>query len=122
MILTAPLVVAAQTPPALNESGSLLGTTANAAGLTNDALPPEQIIANLIEVALGAVGVVFIVLILYGGYLWGTGRGNEDRVYKAQRLITESIIGVIIVFGAYFITAFVINSVGNASFEPLFGL
>lgn len=98
---------------------NLLDTLENSVEI-REVLPPEQIIANLIEVTLSVVGVILIILVIYGGYLWGTAGGNEERAKEAQRLIRNAVIGVIIVFGAYFITAFVVGKIGEVAFEPLF--
>lgn len=91
------------------------------AGFTREVpLSPEQVVANLIQVALGFVGVIFVILMIYGGYLWMTARGNEEQVGKAQNIIRESLIGVIVIFIAYFVTAFVVVTLSDAVFEPLF--
>lgn len=80
-------------------------------------LPPEEVIANLVYVALGTVGLILIVLIIYGGWVWGTARGNEERATYAQNLIRNAIIGVIIIFSSFFITAFVVYKIGEVNFE-----
>ncbi|MFA5954201.1 MAG: pilin [Patescibacteria group bacterium] len=81
---------------------------------------PQEIIARVIGIALGLIGIVFVILMIYGGYLWMTARGNEEQVNKARDLIIQSIIGAVIVFLAYFVTAFVVQRVGEAVFEPIF--
>ena len=116
--LTAPTQILAQSNPT-NKAKDLLNSLENGAGIT-ETLTPEQIIANLIQIALGVVGLILIVLIIYGGWLWGSARGNEERVTQAQNLIRNAVIGVIIIFSAYFITAFVVGKIGEAMFEPLF--
>ena len=108
----------AQSSAITDRPESLLNQLEDAVLLDQPALSPEQVIANLIQVALGVVGIVLIILIIYGGYLGGTARGNEERVTQAQNLIRNAVIGVIIVFGAYFITAFVVQTIGEAIFEP----
>jgi hypothetical protein len=44
---------------------------------------------------------------IYGGYLWLAARDNKDQVEKAQDIIKNSILGLIVVLAAYAITAFV---------------
>lgn len=119
ILATFPLLSVAVSP-ALNESQSLLNAATDAAGVENASMEPEEIVANFIQIALSFVGIVFMALILLGGWRWGSARGNEEQVTKAQQLIKEAVIGLIIVFGAYFVTAFVITRIGEASFEPLF--
>lgn len=49
-----------------------------------------------------------------------TARGNDEQMSRARDLIIQSVIGASIIFLAYFITAFVIQRVGQAVFDPLF--
>ena len=124
------LIVGALIAPSqiLAQSGQI-NPTSRAKGLLDfleigagveETLTPERILANLIQIALGIVGLILIILIIYGGWIWGSARGNEERVTYAQNLIRNSVIGVIIIFSAYFITAFVVGKIGEAVFEPLF--
>lgn len=64
-------------------------------------------IGNIISYALGFVGVVFLILMIAGGLMWMTAAGNDERVNKAKSLITNAVIGMVIVFSAYAITYFV---------------
>jgi hypothetical protein len=52
---------------------------------------------------------------IYAGILWMTAQGNDQKVEKAKQMITEAIVGLIIVVAAYAIAYFVINYFGNTS-------
>lgn len=65
------------------------------------------IIAIIIKAALGLLGIIFLVIIIFAGYRWMTSSGNEEEVKKAQEAIKRAIIGLIIVLMAYSITFFV---------------
>lgn len=64
-------------------------------------------IGLVIQIALSIIGVVFLILMIYGGASWMNARGDETKVTKAQGIIRNSIIGIIIVVSAYAITNFV---------------
>ncbi len=72
--------------------------------------PAENIVANIISVVLGLLGILFVVLMIFSGYQWMTAGGNEETVKKAQGRIKNAIIGLIIVVMAYAVTAFVFKS------------
>lgn len=76
------------------------------------------IIGRVISAALGLVGVVFLVLMLYAGARWMTARGNAEYAEKAKDTITRAIIGLIIIASAYAITGFVINRLTTAAETP----
>ena len=61
-------------------------------------------IGNIIEYALGLLGTVFIVLILYAGFQWMTAGGNPEQAKKASQTVRNSVIGLIIVILAYAVT------------------
>ncbi|MDO8505133.1 MAG: pilin [bacterium] len=79
------------------------------AGLLLTSTDPRIIVAKIIRVALGFLGTVALVLILYGGYLWMTAAGNEETIDKAKKVLTQATIGLAIILSAFSITQFIIN-------------
>jgi hypothetical protein len=90
-------------PAAFQESldKTAAGTGHNAIGMTSE-LP--VLIGKIIYFILSFIGVIFLGLMIYAGYLWMLARGNEQQVEKARNIITNSIIGIIIIVSAYAIT------------------
>lgn len=66
------------------------------------------VIGQIITIALSFLGVVFLLLMIYGGYLWMTAHGNEEQVKKARNIIVAAAIGAVIVISAYAISYYVI--------------
>lgn len=64
-------------------------------------------IGGIINVVLSFLGVIFLILMIYGGFKWMLARGNSKEAEVALDLIKDAIIGVAIVSTAYVITAFV---------------
>ncbi len=62
---------------------------------------------QIIGLVLSFVGVLFLVLMIYAGLTWMTAGGNQEKVKKAKDLMINAIIGLVVVLGAYAITAFV---------------
>jgi uncharacterized membrane protein YjgN (DUF898 family) len=94
---------------AYDASNTGLSTSGGAAGFsTANDLP--TIIGTVIKAALGLVGVIFLVLMVYAGVIWMIARGDEAKVAKAKDTIINSVIGLVIVVGAYAITNFIIAS------------
>lgn len=73
------------------------------------AVTPEQIISTAITALLSLLGVIFIVLIVYAGFLWMIAGSDEQKVTKSKDIIRESLIGLVIVMGAYALSYFIIN-------------
>ena len=111
--LMAPLQVLAANP--FETSKNMVANVGNAAGIqtTNGGL--TDIIGKLINIFLGFLGVIFLVLMLYAGFLWMTAQGEETKVKRAKDMITQAIIGLIIVVAAFAISNFVLASLLNAT-------
>ena len=96
-----------------------LDKTANVAGLDNaiqGGSSPAAIIGNVVGAALTMVGVLFLLLMIYGGIIWMIARGNEQQTDKALNTIKAAIIGLIIIVASYALTTFVFNAIsGNAT-------
>lgn len=95
---------------------SLLQTAGRHAGYA-EGITVDPIIRTIISVALSFLGVIFLILTIYAGYLWMMARGNEQQVEKAKSLLTEAIIGLIIVVSAYAISYFVIKKIGDNTLQ-----
>jgi len=70
-------------------------------------------ISSMITVILSFLGVIFLLLMIYGGVLWMIAQGNEKNVDQAKSIITDAIIGLIIVASAYAISFFVLSVVAK---------
>ncbi|MBI4457695.1 hypothetical protein HY633_01900 [Candidatus Uhrbacteria bacterium] len=92
----------------LTNSAQKTGTNA---GLGSQDL--AQSIGAIINGFFGLLGTVFVILMIYAGFLYMTAQGNEDQVEKAKTLIKNAIIGLVIMFLAYAITGFVITAVAS---------
>jgi hypothetical protein len=90
-----------------------LDKAASEAGYDVSQTSVNPIIQTVIQVALSFLGVIFLILMIYGGFLWMTASGNEEKAGKAKKILTAAIIGLIIVIGAYAITTLVMSRLGG---------
>ncbi|MBT6691236.1 VWA domain-containing protein [Candidatus Parcubacteria bacterium] len=74
----------------------------------------EDTVASIINIVLGLLGIIAVVLIIYGGFLWMTSKGNTDQVQRAKMVIISAVIGLVIILSAYAITRFVLGALENA--------
>lgn len=78
---------------------------------------PATIAGNIINVALGLLGLTFLVLTIYGGFLWMSARGNEEQVTKAKNVLKTAVIGLVIVLASYAIAQFVYYQLVGSTIE-----
>lgn len=72
-------------------------------------------VMSIVNVLLGFLGILAIIIILWGGFRWLTSGGNEEKVGEAKKIITSGIIGLVIIFTAYAIATFVIEQLITAT-------
>lgn len=87
-------------------------------GLKNQ--DPRQTVAYIIYLSLTLLGMVFVGLVAYAGFLWLTAGGEEEKIKTAKGLITNGIIGIAIVLSAYGISRLVFNYLLKATVNPLY--
>lgn len=81
-----------------------------------DKSDPFNFIGGIIKAVLALSGVALAVVIIYAGIIWGFfAAGAPDKIKKAQSMIINSVIGLVIIFAAYAITNFVISNLGRAA-------
>lgn len=76
------------------------------------------IIADIINIFLGFLGILAVVLILYAGFKWMTAGGNEENAAAAKKIMTAAVIGLLIILSALAITIFVANQLIRATTAP----
>ncbi len=72
-------------------------------------------IGVIIRAFLGFLGAIFVVLIIYAGFLWMTAGGNQDRITQSKSYLMNSIVGLVIILSAMAVTQFVLGCVLAAS-------
>lgn len=65
------------------------------------------VIASLVQKFLVVLGTLFLIYMFYGGYLFLTSAGIEDRVEKGKSVLRNAIIGLIIILFSYAATWFI---------------
>jgi hypothetical protein len=99
------------------------------AALTGDCTTPSDnstgsdfatLAAKIINILSVIVGVVAVVMIIFGGFKYITSGGESGNVSGAKNTLVYAIVGLVIVALAQFIVHFVLNNVGNAAAVVIF--
>ncbi|MCR4313972.1 MAG: hypothetical protein NUV84_01855 [Candidatus Uhrbacteria bacterium] len=98
----------------LSKAQTDLTTVGTSIGVDSSRKLPE-LIGKIIAVLLSVLGIIFVVLVVYAGFLYLTSMGEPEKVKKAKTLLTQSILGLIIIIAAYAIAAFVIDALTKVS-------
>lgn len=100
----APMVLAGNVDTGLNY--------ADATGLASS--DPRMIVAKIIRIILGFLGIIAIGLIMYAGFIWMTASGEEEKIEKAKKIMISAAIGLVIVVSSFGIASYIISRLGDA--------
>ncbi|MDD2646419.1 MAG: hypothetical protein PHV78_00620 [Patescibacteria group bacterium] len=103
-MVVAPLIVMALPP--MNEGLEQFETQTE---LSNADL--TVVIARIVRLVLGFLGLIAVVIIIIGGFQWMTSGGNEEKIGGAKKLMGAGVIGLFIIVIAYAASLFIMNAI-----------
>lgn len=71
--------------------------------------------ADIINAALGFLGIIAVVIVLIGGFKYMIAGGDEKKTSEARGWIISGIIGLAIILSGWAITSFVIGQLIEAT-------
>lgn len=95
-----------------NMEGAGDGANYNTTGDLNNPLISE-VMSTVITAFLSLLGIIFLIMIIIGGFNWMTAAGSDDKVASGRKTLIRGTVGLIIVVTAYIITAFVFKALGG---------
>jgi len=117
------LVPASVSASSANIQGNLsCGVSLNASGSNTDcstststgAGKVQGIVTDMINIFSVVVGIISVIMIIYGGFKYITSGGDSGNVTGAKNTIIYAVIGLVVVALAQFIVQFVLNKVTTA--------
>ena len=79
----------------------------------NDVKDINLLILTVINWVLSITLALDVLFMIFGGFLYITSAGNEDRATKGKNTIINAIIGLVIIILAYFLANVVANYFSN---------
>jgi len=103
-------------PEGLGDNTSLgqVGTGIGVSSTSASASLPI-LVGNIINVVLGALGIIFVVLVIYAGILYFTSAGEKDGPEKAVKILKSAVTGMVLIVAAYAISNFVMGALVTAT-------
>lgn len=71
----------------------------------------ESVYTKIINIALYAIGIVAVIMVIYGGYTYMTAGGNADQAKRGRTILTWALAGLVVVLAAATIVNVVIRFV-----------
>ena len=75
----------------------------------------KEFILRIVNYALGFLGLLAVIIVIYGGVLYVSSAGNDDQIGTAKNAIKYAVIGLIIVLGSFaFVNTIIAGAGGGA--------
>ncbi|OGH47795.1 MAG: hypothetical protein A3A51_03750 [Candidatus Levybacteria bacterium RIFCSPLOWO2_01_FULL_39_10] len=89
-------------------SGTICPSEPNASGVMNfnplcDLMLGNNVVGNILNVVFIVAVIIALAFLIYGGIKWVTSGGDKTKVEGARNTIVAALIGLVLVFLAYFI-------------------
>ncbi len=75
----------------------------------------RNLILNIVNFFLLFLGLIAVIMIIYGGITYVTAGGNQEHVEKAKKIIMYAIIGIVIVLISFALVRTVISGAGQGA-------
>lgn len=83
------------------------------AGATGGEGSFRSLILNVVNFFLLFLGLIAVIMIIYGGVTYVTAAGNQESIDKAKKIIMYAIVGIIIVLISFALVRTVISGAGQ---------
>ena len=70
----------------------------------------RALILTIVNYFLGFLGLLAVVMVIYGGVTYVSSAGNEEAVGKAKKIIMYSLIGIIIILLSFVVVRAVLGA------------
>jgi hypothetical protein len=70
----------------------------------------NTVIKNIVNIFTAIVGIVAVIMIIYGGFRYITSGGDSGNIQTAKSTVLYALVGLIIVALAQIIVRFVLNT------------
>lgn len=92
-----------------------VGLSAGTKGCSSPGVSINDVIKSVVNIISGIVGVVAVIMIIWGGFKYITSGGDSSNVSGAKNTIIYAIIGLVIVALAQLIVHFVLGQANGVA-------
>ena len=94
---------------AANDAVTNLGAAADGTGLKGKT-DLWKMVGGVIQVVIGLTGVLLLGILIYAGISWGfLAKGDPTQIKKAQQMIINAVVGLLLVFASLALTNFILS-------------
>ena len=78
-------------------------------GVNNPVKDPNAVLANILTTVYAWAGIICVLIIVIGGYIYVTANANPQRIKRGKDAILYAVVGLVFIIMAFVITQFVLG-------------
>ena len=78
-----------------------------------------HIAVRVLQMLLGFAPLLSLMMMILGGFMWMASGGDEERLEKAKKTISSSVVGLVVILLAWAAVSFVTKTTLNATAQGL---
>ena len=82
--------------------------------------PLNPYVDKIVKIAAPIAVISCFILLVYGGYLLSSSEGNPDKIQEAKSIMTNAVIGLLVVLLSVVILLIIGNAIGDATGQDIY--
>ena len=84
-------------------------------GQQTDLVGNQGIVTQIINIMLFVIGILCVIMIIFGGIRYVTSSGEKTKVDNAKNTIIYAVVGLVVAIVAYALVNWVFGAIGGSS-------
>ena len=107
-----PAVAATSCDPSAGLTGGV-GDCTSGSGTVSALTGSNGVVTTIINVMLFIIGILCVIMIIFGGIRYTTSNGEPDRVKGAKNTIVYAVVGLIVAMVSWALVNWVFTNIGK---------
>lgn len=75
----------------------------------------RQLALTIVNFFLTFLGLIAVVMIIYGGFLYVTAAGNQEKIESAKKIIMYAVVGIVVILLSFAIVNTILGAGGGGA-------
>ena len=108
-VTAVPMSVGAACDPDAGITGAVNDDCTKGSGQQSELIGDDGIVTTVINIMLFIIGLLCVIMIIFGGIRYTTSNGDTKKVTDAKNTILYAVVGLVVAIVAYALVAWIVS-------------